>query len=225
MSTPRVDAHPSAHPVVAGACCRYTVPTVSDLLVTRVRTELVREVATADGIRAKMEELRGLITSTEVGLDELQRRGFWKRVFANNTADLANAMRGVVGIQQLTFTLVVAMLQIHARNAQMLGVVRDQMLTLHDGLGRLGSSNADHAELQVAMSGTLSQLALIVDQHIVAAEREQRAMEREAELALRIKALEDAGPGNPSFAALWIAIAVLVVAVVALGVLVLRGAA
>ena len=79
---------------------------------------------------------------------------------ANNTADLAKAIRGVVGIQQLSFTLIVAMLQIHARNVQMLGVIREQMLILRDDLGRLGSSNADHAEVQVAMTAGLPSSAL-----------------------------------------------------------------
>lgn len=153
---------------------------MAETQLTIMRDKLAPNVLTADGLRANVRELCGLFDSTSARLDEIANRGFFGRVFSNTSRDLALAVSDVVKLQQYTVALVLAALELHADNADMLDILRDELDAVHGGLGHAVSRDREHAEGILAIRRTVGHMVAVVERQ---AGQARRVRDLRAELA------------------------------------------
>ncbi|MBZ0234738.1 MAG: hypothetical protein K8M05_20575 [Deltaproteobacteria bacterium] len=135
-------------------------------MMLEVRAGLQPVARDRDGLRSHFNELHDLIVSTEGRLSEIRNRGVWKRIFSNNTRDLANAMGSVVRIQQLTIATVMVLVQLNGGQLGMLKVVRDEITALNERLGLAASTVRGNADNIRMMQGTLTSMVTVVESKV-----------------------------------------------------------
>lgn len=153
---------------------------MTETQLTVLRDELAPNVLTAEGLRSHVGELAVLFDSTSARLDEIANRGFFGRMFSNTTRDLALAVSDVVKLQQYTVALVLAALELHAHNADMLDVLRDELGKVHGGLGTAASRDKEHAEGILTIRRTVGHMVAVVERQAAQA---RRVRDLRAELA------------------------------------------
>ena len=151
--------------------------------LTALSTELAPQVTSPDAIQQRIRDVGGLLTGTEARLAEISARGFWKRAFANNSKDLALAIGDVVQIQQFTVALVLAALDVHAGNLAVIEAMRQELDTLHGGLGRAANTSSSQAEGLLHVRSTIGHMVAVVDRQLATARRARADQERLERLA------------------------------------------
>ncbi len=152
---------------------------MNELARRTTTAELAPQISTRKGLQFQIRELGELATATDAKLGEIANRGFWMRLFSNNTRDLALAMRDIVQLNQYTIALVMAGLEIHAGNLAMLYTLCDELDSLNASLGRNAIVSTGQAEGLVQLRATIGNLSAVVSRHADAL-RDARATSAEA---------------------------------------------
>lgn len=159
-------------------------------MVQRAAIVLAPQVCQEDALRKSIREIESLVRDADGALAELESRGWWDRLWANNTRDVARAMANVVKIQRYTLALFVAALQIHGRNMQILGVIREELSRLSTNIESVSAEVGDQAEVQLGILATLEQIALSLDHQLSMAQLEQQMQQQHQLLESRLARLE-----------------------------------
>lgn len=129
-------------------------------------------------IQRQFQEITNELIAVVEDLEEIKNRGFFQRLFRNNTRDLAVAVERIANIQNHTLTFVMGLIRLHAQNVRMLEFLREQVDETRRQLGLCLSSNEEQNATLASFAETLDTLTDAIDERIE--EARARRMDRAA---------------------------------------------
>lgn len=119
-------------------------------------------------------------------VEEIAQRGLLKKMFSNNTRDLALAqgrltriVQSITEIQQYTLAFMMGLIQIHHQSLEMLAFLRDAVSQTKDDLQETLPLHQGHTSQIQSVQNTLDQVADVIEQKI--ADEKQRRVREAAE--------------------------------------------
>lgn len=143
---------------------------MNDEQAALIRTDVSAIAHDRDAIRATFAALPKLVLATQQELNEIKNRGFWDRLFKNNTRDLATAMEKIVEVQQATLMFVTMLISLHEENIGWLRFLREEIDRVRTDLRTVASTTEEVNKASNAVQRTLDQALDIVEAKIATAE-------------------------------------------------------
>jgi hypothetical protein len=136
----------------------------------------------AEEVRTAFRDLSTLVLSTQDRLGEIAERGFFGRMFANNTRDLALAMQDVVKMQAVTVQLVRVALAANARSLTMTQMVHAELESFRQTVSGAVVTQSGQADRLLQVQGTVDQMLLLAEQQMRMHEERERASQEIAHM-------------------------------------------
>ncbi|MEZ4405298.1 MAG: hypothetical protein R3A52_02225 [Polyangiales bacterium] len=139
------------------------------------RPQGVEIMQRAEEVRTAFRDLSSLVCSTQDRLGEIAHRGFFGRMFANNTRDLALAMQDVVKMQAVTVQLVRVALAANARSLAMTQMIHSELEAFRQTVGGAIETQSGQADRLLQVQGTVDQMLLLAEQQMLMHEERERS--------------------------------------------------
>lgn len=149
------------------------VPSTQPTSAITLSEEDMKALQSAPAIKEKMDQLAALALNTSAAIAELQQAGIWRRVFSNNTKDLATAIGKVLYLQCACFDMLYILIRANANNIFMLNTIKNEMTVVNAKLLKSAETDDSTAQNIVAVRGAMTSMTGLLD-HMTDKQLEQQ---------------------------------------------------